>query len=239
MTARLALGDGTLASLAPPETSVARALLLNAPLAIADPGTPARLCRSWTRPATTIANALIRRRALAACWRPDNAESSGPIWTDAGRAARLLPQGRGTCLFYSVPFVTDDDELVDRQVVAVATPVPAPASDAPAARAAIAQALTTLIRRRLARIQRTQRIVSAAAIRRERALTRARARSRGRDLEAQPRLFDRQAIREFDAERAAGAQAAHAAGARIDRLARQAHVRAGAPVLELVLVGRR
>jgi hypothetical protein len=237
-TARRALGEDTLASIVPPELDVRTALLRHT--ALVEPTRPARvgLCGRWTRPAKCAARALARRRGLAAAWR-SAAQSSGPIRTDRGRTNRLLPDAAGALAVFSVPIFDATDALVERRVVAVGVET---AAAVPPQCSTIADALRPAIlaavRRRVTIVGRCLSAAAGAALARERALA-ATLRAEMVLEEAQPGLFDLRESRAYDRWLADEARAEAVSRQRAEEYEHSSQVRAGDPVLEVVVARRR
>jgi hypothetical protein len=195
---------------------------------------PLDVCRRWRRNAIVSARALVVRRRLAARHRSTDTDLTGVVWAMHPRLARVLA-GRGrACLVYAVPLLSDDDELVDQPLVAVrVTGAPIGGGPASALRQELARVVALAVGRRLARVARRSRLVSGAAIRRERALARALV---GDRPETQPRLFDRREVRDDDRRRADRERVLDDVKHRINAIRRRAGVRAGAARLVLALV---
>jgi hypothetical protein len=181
---------------------------------------------------------LARRRGLAAAWR-SAAQFSGPVRTDRGRTNNLLPDAAGVLAVFSVPVFDATDALVERRVVAVGVEA---TTAIPARCAAMASALRPTIlaavRRRVTIVARCLRATAAAALVRERALI-ATFRAEMVLDEAQPGLFDLRQVRAHDGSRADGARAEAASRRRAEDYDHSSRVRAGDPVLEIIIERRR
>jgi hypothetical protein len=236
LTARRSVGNDALASVAPPEDAVRRALLFREG-SETDPGVDFRslvVCRRWERLALRAAESLARRRRLAAAWRaPD--PPRGAVFCRHPRVAHLVPSGFQSLFVFSVPVLDAADVLIDRLIVPIAAR--APADDARLCRVvadAMKHRVIAAARRRIRAIARQRRSGVDSRAARERAIADAVANEFG-DRELQPGLFDQRDVHAFDASERDIADARAAA----DRGARQAalgaDVRAGEPILELVV----
>jgi hypothetical protein len=196
------------------------------------------VCRRWERLAIRAARALRRRRALAARWKAPGADATSPVRAHGGPAQRLLPSAAGSLLVFSVPILNADDVLIERRLVAIA--IAARASTTPQCRALDVIARPAAFRalsRRVAAVARIARMATDTARGRERALALTVHSELALD-EAQPGLFDLREARAFDARVSDSERLIAAADLQLERENRQCQIRAGEPVLEIVL-GRR
>jgi superfamily II DNA or RNA helicase len=238
LMARRGFGDDALASVTPPEQEVRAALLRQEALPDQPRTTPVAVCRHWERSAIRAARALRRRRALAAHWKAPGANATSPVRAHGGPAQRLMPSAAGSLLVFSVPILNADDVLLERRLVAIA--IAARASTTPQCRALDVIARPAAFRalsRRVAAVARIARTTTDAARGRERALALAVHGELALD-EAQPGLFDLREARAFDARVSDSERLIAAADLQLERENRQCQIRAGEPVLEIVLSRR-
>jgi hypothetical protein len=238
LTARRGFGDDALASVSPPEQDVRAALLREAALPDQPQTTPVAVCRRWERLAVRAAHALCRRRLLAAQWKAPGLDAACPVRARGGLAQRLVPPAAGSVLVFSVPILNGDDALLERRVVAIA--IAARASTTPHCRTldAIARPVAyQALSRRIATVARFAGMAVESARYRERALVLVVRDELALD-EAQPGLFDLREARAFDTRVMDSERLITAADLQLERENRQCQIRAGEPVLEIVLSRR-
>jgi superfamily II DNA or RNA helicase len=238
LTARRGLGDDALASVSPPEQDVRAALLRDASLPEQPQTTPVAICRRWERVAVRAAHALYRRRLLATQWKAPGLDAASPIRARGGKAQRLVPHAAGSVLVFSVPILNADDVHLERRIVAIA--IAARASTTPHCRTldAIARPVAyQALSRRLATVGRIARTAVESARDRERALALV-VRDELEFDEVQPGLFDLREARAFDARVMDSERLIAAADLQLEHENRQCQIRAGEPVLEIVLSRR-
>ena len=238
LTARRGFGDDALASVSPPEQEVRAALLREAALPDHPQTTPVAVCHRWERLAVRAAHALCRRRLLAAQWKAPGPDAASPVRARGGLAQRLVPSAAGSVLVFSVPILNADDALLERRIVAIA--IAARASTTPLCRTldAIARPVAyQSLSRRVAAVARIARVAVESARGRERALALVIRDELALD-EVQPGLFDLREARAFDARVTDSERLIAAADLQLERENRQCQIRAGEPVLEIVLSRR-
>lgn len=202
-------------------------------------GAEVRLSRQWERPARIAARLLLARRQLRGRWRSPAGDAQCPAWTTAERWPALgIGRDHAAIALFSVPLVDRSGTVVERHLVAARI---ARAIGMNAHRREVIEAARTKAARSIAaRAHRADRRLKAArdlGAARERAILEGLAAIRCPE-EMQAGLFNRRALREFNAARreaSALRSEAIALPANGDRLP---VVTIGRPALELMFVPR-
>lgn len=235
LVARRSLGEDALGAVMPPEAEIRAAVLLECQ--VREPvGSKIVTCRRWRRAATRAAVSLATRRSLAAAWRSPDAVTGTPIQSMAGRLWPALPSAHGSLFVFTVPLFDSADTLIERRVIPIFVQVRPNNLDWQRAAAEILRPIAAAEAQR--RLYKASRFVREAVRSTE---ARARALTAGLDAEllceeVQPGLFD---LRESRAHLIQLAGAARIKSFASDTSSGESEpVRAGEPVLEIVLAPR-
>ena len=239
-TARRSIGGDVLATVAPPEDAVTRALLFQTPL---PPEIPTSLaietCRRWARLAPTAARGLERRRSLAAFWRTaSTAPPGGSVRCDHPRIGSFVPRPFRSLFIFSIPLSDAADAFVDKLIIAIGAAEPATTTRlCRGVAAALRHRARVAVRRRIHAMARKRRKNAEPGMARERAIAAAIAHEFD-DRELQPGLFDRRDLKTFESGEHDAATALAEAERALQRIALSCGLTAGDPVLEIVLSRR-
>lgn len=236
LTARRAIGDATLAGLAPPEHEVRAAVILDRRLSdhrldpeSHDAGRGRDASTRWIRPARVAARMLLERRALSQRVRATDAPTpSRTFVAQRGAAARFIGASKGALHVFSVPVLAKDETLVARLFVCLRV----------TARCDALSRLAPVVRRSLGRLvaKIRSRVGDSAArqLFRERCITRVLL-DEDAPSEIQPGLFDQRelnALIEFSEEHR---RVLTDAQGRMNAFERAGDIRLGEPLLEFVI----
>jgi superfamily II DNA or RNA helicase len=199
---RRVVGDDALAGIAPPSEGIIAHALLAGRCDIDErwPNAQHELTASvrWRRSARALARQLIVKRALNRRWRAPDDAGGRPCLTILRHRA---PSEPGAVVVVSVPILDGTGFLVERRVVCLSLNGFRPDNITALARSdALREWLTERLAKRLSRLQRTARAVSAAGARVDQAIARHLV-STGWPVELQVGLFDRRDERPFVAAR--------------------------------------
>jgi superfamily II DNA or RNA helicase len=233
LIARRTLGDDLVSSVVPDPGAVGAALFEGVTIEeFADTAPAVRMYRRLARPARALARRLISSRILARHWRAPADAAPAAIRTAIDRLPSIQRiAGDGSLLVFSVPLVDGSGAVVEHHVVALRV---ADVTNVDAARA-LARVTLASRARRLARRLR-QHLHGCAGV--EIALA-SHVLTSLTPREAQPGLFDERELRAFEAARTDADVHRQLLDDRRADWERQADVRVGRPILELVFDARR
>ena len=241
LAARRSLGQDVLATVAPPEDAVRRALLFHSQLPGGDcVALSIAACRRWERLAQVTARSLERRRTLAALWQSSATEPPrGSIRCDHPRVRSLIPRDLKSLFIFSIPVSDGNDTFIDKLIVAVGAAHPATTARlCRSVAASLRSRALAAVRRRLQTLLRRLRRAIERGAPRELAVSEAIAHEFD-TRELQPGLFDQRDIKTFDAEELDSEAALTASRRELERRANCCCLTVGDPVLEIVLSRRR
>lgn len=239
LSARRAIGGSTLEGIAPPESEVRSAVILNRPPGEShgDLTHAHRGSTRWIRPALVAAQMLIHRRAAAAVGRTNAGSSGRTLVAQGGAAVRAVDGPRGTLLVYSVPALTTEETLVTRFSVCLRAEMPLAHQKLltrPALIAALRPIILRSLRRHLARTRSRLRGIAASQLVRERSVA-AVVLDEDLPIEAQPGLFDLRDLNAFVQLSDEQRRVQSAMRTRMHSLEQAGDIRLGEPLLELVI----
>jgi len=232
--ARRTLGTGAFGDIVPP-TAVSLGQALIAGSALETPATRdtvAMSCATWRRTARAVTRQLIARRSLARRWRSPLAPAGRPVWTPSRRSSR---DGLSLAIL-SVPLIDRRGVVVESVVYGIRLA----GMSRPALKAqsnAIAGLAARAIRSRSRRVARLIARRSEADRRTETAIA-AELSAGALSAELQPGLFDRRAVRAFDAARMEATDLVRRANETAGDL-QGTELEVGPARIELVVLGRR
>lgn len=226
LAVRQAAGPSSFDSLAPPPyLAVASAVVAHAPLPSQPPAAVAiTACRTFVRPARTVARALARRRKLASRWR-------GHVGTRPCTTRLRRPLGAaGTLALVAVPILDRSGEALEQILVPLGLPCGCNIGSTRDLPDALLDVLRRRARARCRRLAALRGPAVARAIATERSIT-ARLHAIRYPETVQLGLFRRRAALDFDDARVRAELAARDAAARAQGEADRLHLEIGQPVI--------